>query len=112
MSVVRWIVGATIFLGLLFLSLDNADTVTLRFFRVVSWQAPLVFVVFSAFAIGVALGLLAGALRASRLKRQLNRLRREHRRHPEFAGSARGRPVVAHQAAAARRRLSPARAHG
>jgi lipopolysaccharide assembly protein A len=86
MSVVRWIVGATIFLGLLFLSLDNADTVTLRFFRVVSWQAPLVFVVFSAFAIGVALGLLAGVLRASRLKRQLNRLRREHRGIPSSPG--------------------------
>ena len=79
MGVVRWIVGATIFLALLFLSLDNADPVTLRFFRVASWQAPLVFVVFAAFAVGVALGLSAGALRASRLRRQLNRLRREPR---------------------------------
>jgi uncharacterized integral membrane protein len=79
MSVVRWIAGAAIFLALLFLSLDNADLVTLRFFRVASWQAPLVFVVFTAFAVGVALGLAAGALRASRLRRQLNRLRREPR---------------------------------
>jgi uncharacterized integral membrane protein len=86
MSVVRWIVGATIFLGLLFISLDNADTVTLRFFRVASWQAPLVFVVFSAFAVGVALGLLAGVLRASRLKRQLSRLRRERRSVPTSPG--------------------------
>ena len=36
-------------------------------------------VVFVAFACGVAAGLLAGALRATRLKRQLNRLRREQR---------------------------------
>jgi lipopolysaccharide assembly protein A len=80
MSVVRWIVGATIFLGLLYFSLDNAETVTLRFFRVAQWQAPLVFVVFVAFASGVALGLIAGAFRASRLKRQIARMRREHRR--------------------------------
>ena len=79
MQIVRWIVGSAVFLALLFLSLQNADPVTLRFFQLASWQAPLVFVVFVAFASGVAAGLLAGALRASRLTRQLNRLRREHR---------------------------------
>ena len=79
MQIVRWIVGSAVFLALLFLSLQNADPVTLRFFQIASWQAPLVFVVFVAFASGVAAGLLAGALRASRLKRQLSRLRREHR---------------------------------
>lgn len=79
MQIVRWIVGSAVFLALLFLSLQNADPVTLRFFQLASWQAPLVFVVFVAFASGVAAGLLAGALRASRLKRQLSRLRREHR---------------------------------
>ncbi|MBK9116989.1 MAG: LapA family protein [Betaproteobacteria bacterium] len=79
MQIARWIVGSAVFLALLFLSLQNADPVTLRFFQLASWQAPLVFVVFVAFASGVAAGLLAGALRASRLKRQLNRLRREHR---------------------------------
>jgi putative membrane protein len=79
MSVVRWIIGATVFLALLFLSLDNAQMVSLRFFRVAEWQAPLVFVVFCAFALGVALGLMAGVLRTARVKRQLNQLRREHR---------------------------------
>ena len=79
MQIVRWIVGSAVFLALLFLSLQNAEPVTLKFFQLASWQAPLVFVVFVAFAAGVALGLLAGALRASRLKRQLNRLRREQR---------------------------------
>ena len=79
MQIVRWIVGSAVFLALLFLSLQNAEPVTLKFFQLASWQAPLVFVVFVAFAAGVALGLLAGALRASRLKRQLNRLRRDQR---------------------------------
>ncbi len=79
MQIVRWIIGSAVFLALLFLSLQNADPVTLKFFQLASWQAPLVFVVFIAFAAGVAAGLLAGALRASRLKRDLNRLRRAQR---------------------------------
>jgi uncharacterized integral membrane protein len=76
MHIVRWIVGATLFMALLFLSLQNSDLVTLKFYQWWSWQAPLVFVVLIAFAIGVAAGLLAGALRASRLKRELTRVRR------------------------------------
>jgi uncharacterized integral membrane protein len=79
MQTVRWIIAATVFIVLLFVALQNADTVTLRFFNLVSLQAPLVFVVLITFATGVAAGLLAGALRASRLKRQLNKLRREQR---------------------------------
>jgi len=83
MQTVRWIVAAAVFLALLFLSLQNSDPVTLRLFNLANWQAPLIFVVFVAFAVGVAAGLLAGALRASRLKRQLSRLRRDLRRGKE-----------------------------
>jgi uncharacterized integral membrane protein len=79
MQTVRWIIAAVVFVALLYLSLQNSDPATLKFFNLATWQAPLVVVVFVAFAAGVALGLLAGALRASRLKRQLNRLRREGR---------------------------------
>jgi len=79
MQTLRWIVAATIFLALLFLSLQNSAPAELKFFTFASWQAPLVVVVFVAFASGVAIGLLAGALRASRLKRQLNKLRRDTR---------------------------------
>ncbi len=79
MGIVRWIVGATLFLALVFLALDNAQSVTLRFFRVAEWQAPLIFVVFAAFAVGVALGLLAGAVRTAKIRRELNRARREGR---------------------------------
>jgi uncharacterized integral membrane protein len=77
MQTVRWIVAAAIFLALLFLSLQNSDPATLKFFTFASWQAPLVVIVFIAFASGVAVGLLAGALRAARLKRQIQRMRRE-----------------------------------
>lgn len=80
MSVVRWIFIAVVFIVLLFISLQNAQTVTLQVFNLYSWQAPLVFVVLIAFATGVALGLLAGAIKVVRLKRQIARLRRDHRR--------------------------------
>ena len=79
MSVLRWIVISAIFLVLLFISLQNADPVTVRVFTLYSWQAPLVFVVLIAFAAGVALGLLAGAVKIARLRRQVSRMRREHR---------------------------------
>ena len=84
MAVLRWIVIAVFFIALVYLSLQNTQTVRLTFFNVAAWEAPLVVVVFAAFACGVAAGLLAGALRTARLKRQLNKLRREQR-----AGGAR-----------------------
>ena len=77
MQVLRWIVGAALFLALLLLSLQNSEVVTLKFYHWWSWQAPLIFIVLVSFAVGVAAGLLAGAMRSARLKRQLNRLRRE-----------------------------------
>ena len=96
MGVVRWLVGAALFLALLFLSLDNAEVVTLRFFRVASWQAPLVFVVFVAFVAGVAIGLASGALRNARLRRQVRRLRRESSpREPSPSGPTAGHPPFA-----------------
>ena len=76
MQVLRWIVGSTLFLALLFLSLQNSDLVTLKFYNLWDFEAPLVFVVLIAFAIGVAAGLLAGALRASKLRREVTRLTR------------------------------------
>ena len=87
MHVLRWVVGSIIFLALLFLSLQNAELVTLRFYHWWSWQAPLIFVVLIAFVIGAAAGLLAGAMRSARLARQLSKLRREQR-HKDGAPSA------------------------
>ena len=79
MSFLRWVVIAVVFIALLFISLQNADPVTLRVFTLWSWDAPLVFVILIAFATGVALGLLASAIKVVRLKRQVHRLRREQR---------------------------------
>ncbi|MDR0770441.1 MAG: LapA family protein [Burkholderiales bacterium] len=76
MSIVRWVTGAVIFLAVLLLSFANADQVTLRFFGFGSWQAPLIFVVFCAFALGVTLGMLAGVFRVVRVKRELKKTRK------------------------------------
>jgi len=80
MQIVRWIVGIIVFAALLFLSLQNAEQVRLRFFSVASVEAPLIFIVLVAFSLGVTAGLLAGAVKIARLKRQLGRLRRDHKR--------------------------------
>ena len=86
MTALRFLVAALVFVALLFLALSNTDPVTLRFFQFVSYQSPLAFVVFVAFAVGVATGLVAGAARSARLKRQLTRLRREVRGSPRPPG--------------------------
>jgi len=88
MHIVRWIVGATVFLALLYLSLQNSDMAELKFFNVASLRAPLVVIVFITFACGVAICLLVGALRAARLKRQVARLRREQHDPSSFSGGA------------------------
>ena len=90
MSVLRFLFIAVVFIALLFISLQNADPVTLRLFTLWSWDAPLVFVILIAFAAGVALGLLASAIKVVRLKRQLARLRREHQRAQAALPAARG----------------------
>ncbi len=87
MSVLRFVVVAVLFIALLFVSLDNAELVTLRFFRVYSLEAPLIFVVLCAFALGAALGLTAGALRTAGVRRELRRVRREAA-HGAHAGPA------------------------
>jgi len=77
MSLIRWIVGAVVFLLLLLFALQNADPVVLRFFDLWSAEAPLVFLLLLAFAAGTALGLLVSAVRIVRLSRETARLRRE-----------------------------------
>jgi uncharacterized integral membrane protein len=90
MHIVRWLVGATLFLALLFLSLQNSEPAELKFFNLASLRAPLVVVVFVAFASGVAIGLLTGALRSARLSRQVSRLRRERHMPRDLSAVAPG----------------------
>jgi uncharacterized integral membrane protein len=87
MNIVRWVVGAAIFLTVLLVSFANAEQVTLRFFGFGSWQAPLIFVVFCAFALGVTCGLLAGVFRVARVKRDLKKARKALRAYEAEASA-------------------------
>jgi lipopolysaccharide assembly protein A len=78
MTIVRWIAGVVVFFLLVVISLKNSDPAKLWFFGWGPWEAPLILVLLIVFAVGVTAGLVVGALRTARLKRQLNRLRREH----------------------------------
>lgn len=79
MAFVRWTVGVVVFAALLFLSLQNSELVTVRFYNWFSWEAPLIILLLLAFAVGLVAGLLAGLLSTARVKRQLTRLRKEQR---------------------------------
>ena len=81
MTIVRWILGVAIFLFLLLVSLQNAEQVKLRFYTWVSWEVPLILLLLVVFAVGVTAGLLVGAFRTGRLKRQLSKVRRDHAKH-------------------------------
>jgi lipopolysaccharide assembly protein A len=91
MAIVRWTVGVLVFAALMFLSLQNSELVTVRFYNWFSWEAPLIILLLLAFAVGLVAGLLTGLLGTARVKRQLTRLRNEHRhgaalpRHPSDA---------------------------
>ena len=94
-GVLRFAAAAAVFVALLLLALSNTETVTIRLFGTAVLESPLAFVVFTAFAVGVAAGLVAGATRAARLKRSLDRLRRrELPAAPAPHGAAPGRPFA------------------
>ncbi|MGH8314682.1 MAG: LapA family protein [Steroidobacterales bacterium] len=82
MSFVRWVVGLAVFASLLLLALQNAESVTLHLYDGVGWQTPLIFLLLVVFAAGAIAGLLTGAMRSARLKRQLTHLRQQQRRAP------------------------------
>lgn len=76
MSIVRWVIVIVIFLAALLLSFSNSDQVTLHFLGFGSWQAPLILIVFCAFALGVMFGLLTGVFRMAKVKRELKKTRK------------------------------------
>jgi lipopolysaccharide assembly protein A len=82
MGVLRLVVAIALFILLLLLAFQNSQPATLTFFKVATLEAPLVFVVLIAFTMGAAMGLLAMSIKVVRLKRQIARMRREHRVHP------------------------------
>ncbi|SDM36347.1 Uncharacterized integral membrane protein [Oryzisolibacter propanilivorax] len=58
MKYVLWLLKAAIFFTLFAFALNNQQGTTVHFFFGTHWTAPLVLVVLSAFALGVAVGVL------------------------------------------------------
>jgi uncharacterized integral membrane protein len=52
----QWTLKAAIFLTMLAFALNNRDDVSVRFFWDMEWRAPMVLVLLTVFAIGVAVG--------------------------------------------------------
>ena len=58
MKYLLWLLKAAIFFTLFAFALNNQQDATVYFFFGTRWQAPLVLVVLSAFAVGVVVGVL------------------------------------------------------
>jgi lipopolysaccharide assembly protein A len=54
----KWLLKAAVFFTLFAFALNNQQDTTVHFFFGTQWRAPMVLVVLSAFAVGVAVGVL------------------------------------------------------
>ena len=58
MWLLKWVLKAAIFFTLFAFALNNQQDATVHFFFSTQWRAPLVLIVLSTFAVGVAVGVL------------------------------------------------------
>ena len=79
MRLLTWTIRIALFILLLAFAARNTDTVTLRFYFDLAWQAPLVVLLLAFFAAGAVLGLLAALGAVLGQRREASRLRRELR---------------------------------
>jgi len=79
MRLLTWTIRIALFILLLAFAARNTETVTLRFYFDLAWQAPLVVLLLAFFAAGAVLGLLAALGAVLRQRREAARLRRELR---------------------------------
>ena len=79
MRIVWVLVKIAIFLLLLGFAAKNMDSVAVRYFLGLEWQAPLVFVLLVFFGVGTALGGLASVVVIARQRREILGLKRQLR---------------------------------
>jgi putative membrane protein len=77
MRIVSWTIRLILFLLLVALAAKNVDPVTLRFYFDKAVQAPLIVVLFGAFAVGVAFGMLALLGTLLRQRREIGLLKKQ-----------------------------------
>jgi uncharacterized integral membrane protein len=78
MRIVSWTIRLILFLLLVALAAKNVEPVTLRFYFDKALQAPLIVVLFGAFAIGVMFGMLALLGTLLRQRREIAALRKQN----------------------------------
>jgi uncharacterized integral membrane protein len=76
MRIVTWTIRLVLFLLLVALAAKNIEPVTLRFYFDLALQAPLIVLLFGAFAFGAAFGVLALLSTVLRQRREISALRR------------------------------------
>ncbi len=76
MRIVTWTIRLVLFLLLVALAAKNIEPVTLRFYFDLAVQAPLIVLLFGAFAFGAAFGVLALLTTVLRQRREISALRK------------------------------------
>ena len=76
MRIVTWTIRLVLFLFLVALAAKNIEPVTLNFYFGFSRQAPLIVILFGAFAIGALFGVLALLTTVLRQRREISILRK------------------------------------
>jgi uncharacterized integral membrane protein len=79
MRIVTWTIRLVLFLLLAALAAKNIDPVTLNFYFGVSRQAPLIVILFAAFALGALFGMLALLGTVLRQRREISILRKSQK---------------------------------
>ena len=73
LRLLKWILKAAIFFTLFAFALNNQHEAGIHFFFGTEWRAPMVLIVLAAFAIGLAMGVLAMVPRWWRQRRAASR---------------------------------------
>jgi lipopolysaccharide assembly protein A len=79
MRFVTWAIRLVLFVLLIALAAKNVEPVTLRFYFDYAMQAPLIVMLFGAFAAGAAFGVLALLTTVLRQRREMSILKKEQR---------------------------------
>jgi putative membrane protein len=79
MRIVTWTIRLVLFLLLIALAAKNIEPVTLRFYFDLALQAPLIVVLFAAFAAGAVFGVLALLAAVLRQRREISILKRRQK---------------------------------
>ncbi|MGH8668806.1 MAG: LapA family protein [Burkholderiales bacterium] len=78
MRIVTWTIRLVVFVLLVAFGAKNVEPVTLRFYFDLAVQAPLVLLLFGAFALGALFGILALLTTLARQRRQIQLLKKNN----------------------------------